>query len=185
MIKFTELRVHKGHLLITAQVREESYYENVYIKKIYIDTQDTFTDDTKPSSNVIYESEEYDSTTKEVHLDLVATDLKNVDMSKTMFFVWAQGDGVVNPMVVPCGFDNEYSLGVTFDLCPIYNETMQYIKEVENECELPKGFINMILQHKAIQYSINSGHYLQAVNYYNKFYKDLSVVTTKPCGCHG
>ena len=182
MIKFTELRVHKGHLLITAQVREESYYENVYIKKIYIDTQDTFTS-TGPSSNAIYESEEYDSTTKEVHLDLVATDLKNVDMSKTMFFVYTEGDGLNQE--VPCGFDNVYSLGVTFDLCPIYNETMQYIKEVENECELPKGFINMILQYKAIQYSINSGHYLQAINYYNKFYKDLSVVTTKPCGCHG
>ena len=183
MIKFTELRVHKGHLLITAEVRSESYYSNVFIKQIKIDTQDTFTPTGGPSSNVIYESPVYSSDTKEVHLDLTSVQLGNVDMSKTLFFVYAAGDGLNQE--VPCGFDNAYSLGVTFDLCPIYNQTMQYVKEVEDECDLPKSFINMILQFKAIEYSINSGHYTQAINYYNKFYKNLGVDAVKPCGCHG
>ena len=31
MIKFTELRVHKGHLIITAEVRQtKDYYDDVY-----------------------------------------------------------------------------------------------------------------------------------------------------------
>lgn len=185
MIKFTELRVHKGHLIITAEVREiKNYYDNVYIKSIKIDTQDTFSS-SGPSSNLIYE-QTFDDNPRKISLDLTALNLNlsEGDMSQTMFFVYAIADGLPHP-TIPCGFDDEISLGVTFALCPLYNQTMQYIKEVENSCELPKGFINMILQFKAIQYAINSGHFTQAIKYYNKFYKTLSVGTVKPCGCHG
>lgn len=185
MIKFTDLRVHKGHLIITAEVREiEDYYDDVYISQIKIDSQDTF-DSHGPSSSLIYESETFDVRTKKITLDLEAKDFSGgIDINKTMFFVYAVVGGT--PAAdTPCGFDETSSVGVTFSLCPIYNETMQYVKEVENQCVLPKDFINMILQFKAIQYSINSGHFTQAVKYYNKFYKNLSVGTTNTCGCYG
>lgn len=184
MIKFTDLRVNKGHLIITAEVREiNNYYDNVYISKIKIDSQDTFSS-SGPSSSLIYESETFTSA-KKVTLDLAAVDFTgNIDMNKTMFFVYAEATGTPSAGT-PCGFDEATSVGVTFSLCPIYNETMQYVKEVENSCILPKNFINMILQFKAIQYSINSGHFTQAIKYYNKFYKNLSVGTTNSCGCYG
>lgn len=184
MIKFTELRVHKGHLLITAEVREMGdYYDNIYISQIKIDSQDTFIS-SGPSSNLIYESEVF-SNKKKVTLDLDATDFTSeIDMNKTMFFVYAVADGTPAPDT-PCGLDETPSLGVTFSLCPIFNETMGYVKQVENTCEIPKAFINMILQLKAIQYSINSGHFTQAIKYYKKFYKNLSEGSTRPCGCHG
>lgn len=183
MIKFTDLRVSNGHLIISAEVREiEDYYDNVYIDKIKIDSQDTFSS-TGPSSSLIYESASFPAETKSITLDLDASDFTDIDMDKTMFFVYAVATGTPSADT-PCGMDNVNSLGVTFSLCPIYNETMQYVKEVEASCVLPMSFINMILQLKAIQYSINSGHYTQAIKYYNKFYKNLSV-STKPCGCHG
>ena len=184
MIKFTDLRVSNGHLIISAEVREiEDYYDNVYIDKIKIDSQDTFSS-TGPSSSLIYESASFPAETKSITLDLDASDFTDIDMDKTMFFVYAVATGT--PSVdTPCGMDNTNSIGVTFSLCPIYNETMQYVKEVENTCNLPMSFINMILQLKAIQYSINSGHYTQAIKYYNKFYKNLGVSSTQPCGCHG
>lgn len=184
MIKFTDLRVNKGHLIITAEVREiKDYYDNVYISKIKIDSQDTF-NSSGPSSSLIYESEPF-TAAKKVTLDLKATDFnKDLDMNKTMFFVYAEASGTPSADT-PCGFDETPSVGVTFSLCPIYNETMQYVKEAEEKCSLPKDFINMILQFKAIQYSINSGHFTQAIKYYNKFYKNLSVSTTNSCGCHG
>lgn len=160
------------------------YYNNVYISQIKIDSQDTF-NSSGPSSSLIYESTTFAANTKKVTLDLQASDFNSeVDMDKTMFFVYAVASGTPAPDT-PCGFDETPSIGVTFSLCPIYNETIQYVKEVEKECELPKDFINMILQFKAIQYSINSGHFTQAIKYYNKFYKTLSVGTAKPCGCHG
>jgi len=183
MIKFTDLRVSNGHLIISAEVREiEDYYDNVYIDKIKIDSQDTFSS-TGPSSSLIYESDSFGEV-KSITLDLDATDFQDIDMNKTMFFVYAVASGT--PAAdTPCGMDNVNSLGVTFSLCPIYNETMAYVKEIENECILPKSFINMILQLKAIQYSINSGHYTQAIKYYNKFYRTLSASTTNSCGCYG
>lgn len=184
MIKFTDLRVSNGHLIISAEVREiEDYYDNVYIDKIKIDSQDTFSS-TGPSSSLIYESASFPAETKSITLDLDASNFTDIDMDKTMFFVYAVATGTPSADT-PCGMDNTNSLGVTFSLCPIYNETMQYVKEVENTCNLPMSFINMILQLKAIQYSINSGHYTQAIKYYNKFYKNLGVSSTQPCGCHG
>lgn len=196
MIKFKELRVHNGHLLISAEVRTleknidgtiVNYYENVYISQIKIDSQDTFIS-TGPSNNLIYEGEVYAEGTKAVTLDIDVTDLnlgfQNIDMNRTMFFVYAIAGNVPDPRV-PCGLDNRTSLGVTFSLCPIYNETMQYVKEIENTCQLPKAFINKILQYKAIIYSINTGHYTQAAKYYKKFYSDINTHIKTPCNCHG
>lgn len=185
MIKFTELRIKKGHLIITAEVRKtKDYYNDVYIKQIKIDTQDTFSS-SGPSSNLVYESEVFEDNPRFITLDLSASDFNTeLDMDKTMFFVYAVSGGYPAPNT-PCGFDDEVSVGVTYSLCPIYNETMQYVKEVEKRCDIPKAFIDMILQLKAIEYSINSGHFTQAIKYYNKFYKNFSVGVTDSCGCYG
>lgn len=185
MIKFTELRVHKGHLIITAEVRQtKDYYDDVYIKQIKIDTQDTFSS-SGPSDHLVYESEIFADHPRYVTLDLGPQDFNTeLDMNRTMFFVYAVSGGYPAPDT-PCGFDDEVSVGVTFSLCPIYNETMQYVKQVESSCELPRDFINMILQFKAIEYSINSGHFTQAIKFYNKFYKNFSAGVVASCGCHG
>jgi len=182
MIKFTELRVQKERLTIVAEVREiEDYYDNVYIDKIIIDSQDTF-NSSGPSANPIY-SVTVDGNQKKFSITLSSTTL-GVDINNTMFFVYAKAKGTPAPDT-PCGFDETYEVGVTFSLCPIYNATMGYVKQVENSCEIPRDFVNMILQFKAIQYSIDSGHFTQAIAYYNKFYKNLSVNTYSTCGCHG
>ena len=183
MIKFTELRVQKERLTIVAEVREiEHYYDNVYIDKIIVDTQDTFTT-SGPSANPIY-SVTVNGNLKEFSISLSSTELGGIDINHTMFFVYGVAKGTPAPET-PCGYDDVNSVGVTFSMCPIYNKTMGYIKEVENSCEIPKDFINMIIQLKAIQYSVDSGHFTQAVKYYNKFYKNLSVNTSHTCGCHG
>ena len=184
MIKFTELRVQKERLIIVAEVREiEDYYDNVYIDEILIDTQDTFVT-TGPSANVIY-STTVEGNQKKVTLSLSVNDFtdNNIDINKTMFFVYAKAKGIPHPC--PCGFDQETSIGVTFSMCPIYNATMQYVKEVEYTCDIPENFINMYLRFKAIQYSIESGHFTQAIKYYNKFFKGIGVLNFKSCGCHG
>ena len=183
MIKFTDLRVQKERLTIVAEVREiENYFDNIYIDKIIIDTQDTFKT-SGPSANPIY-SVTIDGDQKEVSLSLSATALGDVDIDHTMFFVYAVAKGTPNP-ATPCGYDSTYSLGVTFSMCPIYNETMGYIKEVNNSCEIPKGFIDMFLQLKAVQYSIDSGHYQQAIVYYDRFFRNIKPKSPSNCGCHG
>ena len=183
MIKFTELRVQRERLTIVAEVREiENYYDNVYIDKIIIDTQDTFIT-SGPSANPIY-SVTIDGDQKVVSIALSKDDLGGIDIDHTLFFVYAKAKGVPSP-TTPCGADSEYSVGVTFSMCPVYNTAMDYVKEVENTCDIPSGFINSILQLKAIECAINARHFTQAIKYYNKFYKNVNMSSSSTCGCHG
>ena len=44
MINFKELRISEcdNSLIIDVEVKDDSYYENIYIDQIIIDTQDTY-----------------------------------------------------------------------------------------------------------------------------------------------
>lgn len=183
MIKFTDLRVQKDHLVIAAEVEEiEHYFDNIYIAEIIIDTQDTL-NTSGPSANSIHFP--VDGDLKKFSLVLDSTDLRNLDINTNLFFVYARAKGTPAPNT-PCGYDEEYAVGATFSMCPIYNLTLQYIKEVQNSCDIPRKFINAILQLKAVEYSINSKHFEQAAVFYKKFFtntKDLGY--THNCGCHG
>lgn len=101
-----------------------------------------------------------------------------------MFFVYVKTKGIFSPDT-PCGMDTEYTLGITFNTCDLYNTLMSYIKEVEINCEVPMNFIDWFLRFKAIELSISTKHYPQAIDYYNKFIKDIKQSTSNSCGCHG
>lgn len=182
MIEFTELKVEGESLIIKASVRDLSYYDNVYINKIVIDTQDTFSS-SGPSSSPIYTTT-ISGNQKSVELVLSSTNLSNVDLKENLFFVYAVAKGTPSAST-PCGMDNINSIGVTYAKCPIFNTVMRTVKEMDNSCVIPVGFIDSILRYKALEYAIASKHYLQAIYYYNKFYKNLPVTITSTCGCHG
>ena len=111
MIKFTELRVQKERLTIVAEVREiEDYYDNVYIDKIIIDSQDTL-NTSGPSANPIY-SVTVEGNQKKFSISLSSTALGGVDINNTMFFVYAVAKGVPAPET-PCGYDESTTVGVT------------------------------------------------------------------------
>ena len=69
----------------------------------------------------------------------------------------------------------------------IYNDFMSYIKQMNNDCQIPKDLIDQILRFKAVTTAIDSGHYTEGINYYNKFFKEngVSNTPTTNCGCHG
>lgn len=109
-------------------------------------------------------------------------------LSDNMFFVYVKAKGVPAANT-PCGMDNEYTLGITFNPCALYSAMMSYVRETVNTCSVPRNFINMFLQFKAVETSINNEHYTQAIEYYNKFIRNLgktsTSVYTKPCSCYG
>lgn len=122
---------------------------------------------------------------KNVRLELTNFDVPNLNTN--LFFIYVKVKGTPSPDT-PCGMDNEYTIGVTFNTCTLYNAMMQHIKELLNICSIPKNFINLFLQFKAIQISINTQHYTQAIDYYNKFIKNLNTLTSthiKSCNCYG
>lgn len=207
MIKFTKCTVTPDgkKLIVEACVSQESYYDNVYIDCLSIDTEDTF--------NPIGPSKEPLFTTtfqREVEVDNpdwtpdngepetiieIVRDFKNISLEFTpdmlglssfdnLYFIHIKALGAPSPDV-PCGADNIYTLGVAMNLVPVYNMQMGYLKELEHTCTIPKGFIDSILKSKALELALKTGNNLLAAKYWTKLFKDKGVNTVKSCGCNG
>lgn len=187
MIEFKELRVTPDGktLIIDAAVKDLSYYDNVYIKSVTIDTQDTYSE-SGSSTNPLFHYEVTSASgenKKRIRLELNSTVLG--DITGNMFFVYVTADKAPAPDT-PCGLDNIVTLGVTAYLYPFYRSSINYIKELENKCEPPKNFIDSLLRFKAFELSIRTGHYTQAIKYWNKFFKEVKSNTVNTiCRCHG
>lgn len=216
MIQFNELRVTPDNkkLIIDASVKDLQYYNNVYIDAVIIDTQDTYVANgpsTKPifsyevptENETVYSIPECNGCTpvrteeddeicftgnedgeKRVRLELDSRTL-GVSLDSTLFFVYIVAKGVPSPDT-PCGMDNQTTLGVVANLYPFYRSSVNYMKEVENDCDIPREFIDSILRFKAFELSIKTGHYTQAIKYWNKFFKEIKSTTINTgCKCYG
>lgn len=190
MVEFKELRVtpDSKNIIIDVVVND---LEGVYLDSIVIDTQDTYIEN-GPSTTPVYTytvpddglpevytkcgCDVYDregnsiytdtepSGTKHLHIILSATEL-GVTIQKNLFFVY----------VIASGTDEEDSgnysiMGVVADLYPYYRKMMSYVKEVGNDCEIPKWFIDSYLRFKALELSLSTGHYTQAISYWRRFF---------------
>ena len=216
MLHFNELRITQDNrfLIIDVSVDNQDYFDDVLLDSIVIDTQDTFVPN-GPSDNPLYVynvEDAYDLTyslpedcncnpvrededksycftygtnaMRNIRLELNIQDLK-VDPCTTMFFVYVMSKGT--PAAdTPCGFDKSKIIGTVINLQPIYKQTLKYLKEVECDCNIPKGFIDMILKLKAIELCVRTGNYPQAIKYWNKFFiKNKCKSPTPNCGCYG
>lgn len=202
-------------LIIDASVKDLQYYNGVYIDAIIIDTQDTYVANgpsTKPifyhevatDNEIIYSlpecngcgpirtEEDYEvcfsgqegDGEKRVRLELNSTAL-GVSLCDTLFFVYVVTKGTPSADT-PCGMDNQTTMGVVANLYPFYRSMVNYMKEVEDECEIPKNFIDALLRFKALELSIRTGHYAQAIKYWNKFFRGVKGKTINTgCRCHG
>lgn len=216
MIVLTECRIDQEgkHLIVEASVNNLSFYKNVYIDSIIIDTNETFSAN-GPSSNPIFtqqfSNEPYKADVREdcnavavdeeckcgdvytsqkalvknVRLALTTKDLGLENLDDNIFFVYIVASGVPAPCT-PCGLDNQYVMGVAYNLRPIYNMAMSYVKELNDECSTPKGFIDMILRIKAMELSLRTGNYTMAFKYWDKLFKNkVSMTPSRGCGCNG
>lgn len=185
MISIQELRITNtgDRLIIGANVRQEPYYNDVYIDKVIIDTEKTYSEH-GPSSNPIY-SKQFEGNVKNINLQLDKLDLGNNALSSHLFFVYiiAKGTPASN---TPCGMDNINTLGVTMYMGLYYNTFMNYIGEMNNNCNIPQGLIDHILRYDALNTSINTGHYIKGIEFFNKWFSNSTPTPiTHNCGCHG
>lgn len=216
MIHFNELRYSKDnkYLVIDAAIDSQDYYDNVVIDSIVIDNQDTFIAN-GPSSTPIYTykvSDTYSKTystseecscspvrvgddesycftygldnMKHIRLELPLNAL-GIDYCSDILFVYVIAAGT--PAAdTPCGFDNSKIMGTVVNLQGIYNSMLSYIREIENNCAIPKEFIDAILRFKAIEIGVKTGNYPLVIKYWKKFFSGRkNVSTTKNCGCYG
>ena len=205
MIRFNELKVEEDYIVIDVQIEEDEYFKDMYIDSIVIDTQDTFIAN-GPSNKAIYtktfnseEDTSYENnpciTTKmeenvffsnnnRVRIYISAKEL-NVDIHKTMFFVYAIAGGT--PAAdTPCRWDENKALHTLVDVQLLYNTMIQYVKELGKECSTPDNFINAILQFNAIDLALKTNQYPLAIELWKRFYSDVESNAVLPnCGCNG
>lgn len=213
MVDFNELRVSpdRKNLIIDVSIKDLSYYENVYIDSIIIDTQDTYIP-SGPSNSPIFTYEVVSNVTpvyslpdcgcnqvqdyidkencfetsnneeKRVRLELDNTALDN-HLKGNLFFVYVITKGTPSSDT-PCNMDNTINLGVTADTYPIYTNMLNSLKELES-CSTPKLFTDAFLRFKAFELSIKTGQYSQIINYWNKYFKSLDIPNNTNCSCNG
>lgn len=190
MVVIEQLRISPDcqKLFIDAHINKASYFENLKLDSINIDTQDTVLQSFDgPSNNPVFTYSHTTSTleSKEVHLVIDKNDI-NANLSKDMLYVYFHVTGTPAPNT-PCRLDEPYTLVVTFNEGAIYNKMMGYTKEIINTCEVPKEFIDMILQLEAVKASIETENYASANKFYHRLINIKSSVGTSHinCGCHG
>jgi hypothetical protein len=189
MIQFNELKISADGktLVIDAKVKDLTYYTNVYIDTIKIDTGDTFLT-SGPSSKVIY-SNQLSGDNKSVSLTLTASDMNTnfakTDFTKDILFVYITVKGTPAENT-PCGLDNTTTTGVVFYLCPLYKNVMGLIGELNDSCKIPMGLTNIMLEIFAIESAEKMGYYSEVLKYWNKFFKDINTINTSvKCNCNG
>ena len=190
MVTFKELRITPDgkRLIIDASVKDLQYYNDVYIDAVIIDTQDTYVANGSSTNPIFSYEVPSDSGTlsdkKRIRLELDSKTL-GVSLNDTLFFVYVVAKGAPSADT-PCGMDNQTTMGVVADLYPFYRTMVSYMKEVEDSCAIPKNFIDSLLRFYALELSIRTGHYAQAIKYWNKFFKDIKSRTINTgCRCYG
>ena len=212
---FDQLRISDDgkNLFIDVHVNSERYFDNMYIDRITICTEEQVSE-THPKtygSKFVYQGsiccnmpckhnrkismvlskadldKAFNNTSsgKPVRKGPIATEPLEGGFSRHMLFVYLECGGIPAPDT-PCGLDEFVTLGVTYDYGLLYYNAMRLTRELADKCRAPTGFIDFILNYNALKVAVETDHYVPAV----KFWKSLQEFThggrsTKHCGCHG
>lgn len=200
MIEFNEIRVDvdKDILILSAQIKDDQNYEDVYLDSIIIDTQNTYTEN-GPSTKPIYKkkiSEYFEEQSlilgrrtasridKYKHFDIeISSKELEVDISKTLFFVYVTAQGTPSPGT-PCGEDNKTVLGVAYCLKPIYDKYLSYLKKFTACCTTNKHLIDFDIKYRAFRLFLKTHNFIQAIKYYKQFVLNNTGYTIQnTCNC--
>lgn len=167
MIEFTELRItpDSKYLVIGVKVKDESYYENVYLDSIAVDTQDTYSGNGHAPQPVFYHEFTTDEKAFTIELNAVTMGIANLNQ---LFFVQVKTKGAPSEDT-PCGKDISCIMGTVANMYPMYQQGMNFIKELAQTCTVPQGFTDFILRNKAIELAVRTGNYTEAAKYYRMF----------------
>lgn len=195
MIIFDQLRISDDgkRMYINIHVNKAGYFDNVYLDQLTIVPADKVSETSPylPSEDYIY-NKVFEGDQKEADLVLLPTDFNEQfmksDFSHDLFFVYVKVKGTPDPCT-PCRLDEEITLGVTFDENILYQQVLAFTKELTQDCNVPVGFADFILQWNAFKAAVETEHYIPAINFWNHLFKEnphvMAQYPIKNCGCHG
>lgn len=176
-------------LFLDAHVNKASYFSNLTIAKVTICTEDQVseTDPLSYGSEFIYQSEFSD--TRSINLVLNANSFNEyftaTDLSHNLFFVYIECTGTP-ASDTPCRLDEMVNLAVTFDYNIVFNQAMNFTKQLSDKCKIPHEFLDFILNYEFFKIAIETEHYVPAITAWKRLAGLASnTVTSKRCSCYG
>lgn len=185
MIEAKDILVSKNSIHFKVNVCNHVWFKNVYLKSISIYTQDTFDPNKQEyGDNPIWIQYYNNVKSAEEIITLQNTaDFSPNTFDKDLFFICVQVTGTPDKNT-PCELDKEWTVVIAYYLRDFYNKGISYLKELNQSCQEPKGFIDYILRYKAFQLALKAGDYNRALTYWKDFIKGESMATSN-CGCYG
>lgn len=170
MIKYNTLEIDGDNLLLAFEVEDKTYYNNVTIKGIRVDTSATYGTDTPYYTSTINNSTNYKG------------GIPIPDAKKELLVITPQVNAVI-PTDAPCGADIVDKAAI-YDKSVLLDKGLAYLNELGDTCEISKGFIDFILKRYAIDMAIDTCNYNTAIKHW-KMLTMTKGTTIKGCGCNG
>ena len=214
MIIFNNIKITQDnkYLIIDAEIEDNVYYKDMYIDRVIIDNQDTYiqngpsdnpiyTYQAEPQLNYIYTQEDLNNQIKDqdnsdvldenntysysrsVHLKLDKNALSEIE--NNMFFVYVIAGGIPLPET-PCGYDVNIAMKVVINTYPLYTTIMNYLEELNSQCDTPVNLIDTMLRIKALDACVQTGNNFKAIELWNKYFRNKNTDNINiNCGCNG
>lgn len=101
-----------------------------------------------------------------------------------LFVVYVKTKGTPHPDT-PCGEDQEYTMGIAINKCPILNYILETAEQIKSHCTIPKLYIDNLLKYQAFILAVKAGNFNKAVEYWKQFYnKGNFKINYNKCNCH-
>lgn len=181
MIKFRELRIDNKENKLIIDVEVVDKQSNVFLNNIFIDTQDTYSNDGVTKDTIIA-TDDIEDETKTLRLILSSSDRVKTRDSREITFPSPRDTFFVIRVITineDTGDTQEFK-SVIYNTLVEYNNMMNVAKQVLDKNRFPRDFVMEFLKYKAIRVSIESGNIVQAISFYKKFIEKPKVKV----GCH-
>lgn len=179
------------YLYLKASIDDMEYFENVFIDyleftlhKVVNGTIETSTIELNPDGTL--HTEPLETEVKNVDLTLTPQDLGLSDFQTSVIEVKVYTKGYPSADT-PCGMDEEYVVGITYNESVLYDKGLSFIHQVGQDCNIPDDFINWILSSSAFDLALKSGNMTDALSWWLRLTSNRSngYSRNSNCGCHG
>lgn len=202
MITFNEISISEDgkSLVIKASKDNKSYFKNVSIYQIVINTQNNFNpySPVTTGDNVamfywegtlvggnIKPAIPSDETIDSIDLKISSDELKtfNIDLSKDLLNVWIVCTGTIGEDA-PCSDNRLNAIALAYNKNTLYSYGLSKISAIGKACTINMSFIDYILLEKAFKLAIETSNISLANLYWKELIGQQLKYISNGCGCN-